>query len=56
MGQASSQSESPYNSDFADPRENYKYLAGTEEVLDKAAQSIGMPLTEFGKPAGRNSR
>ncbi len=50
VGQASSQSESPYNSDFADPRENYKYLAGTEEVLDKAAQSIGMPLTEFGNP------
>ena len=50
VGQASSESESPYNSDFADPRENYKYLAGTEELLAEAAASLAMPLEEFGEP------
>lgn len=50
VGQASSESESPYNSDFADPRENYKYLAKTEEVLATAAKSLGMTSKEFGKP------
>ena len=50
VGQASSKSESPYNSDFADPRENYKYLAKTEGVLLGAADSVGMTLEEFGKP------
>ena len=50
VGQASSQSESPYNSDFSDPRENYKFLASTEEVIENAAQKLGMPIEEFGKP------
>ena len=50
VGQASTESESPYNSDFSDPRENYKYLAKTESVLIEAADSIGMTLDEFGKP------
>ena len=50
VGQASTKSESPYNSDFSDPRENYKYLAKTEAVLLDAADSIGMTLKEFGKP------
>ena len=50
VGQASSKSESPYNSDFSDPRENYKYLAKTEGVLIDAANSVGMTLEEFGKP------
>ena len=50
VGQASAKSESPYNSDFSDPRENYKYLAKTDAVLIDAADSIGMTLQEFGKP------
>ena len=50
VGQASSKSESPYNSDFSDPRENYKYLAKTEAVLIDAADNAGMTLEEFGKP------
>lgn len=50
VGQASTKSESPYNSDFSDPRENYKYLAKTEAVLIDAADSADMTLEEFGKP------
>ena len=50
VGQASSRSESPYNSDFSDPRENYKFLAGTDAVLADAADSLNMTLEEFGKP------
>ena len=50
VGQASSQSESPYNSDFSDPRENYKYLATTEEVIENAADKLGMKKSKFGKP------
>lgn len=50
VGQASSQNESPYNSDFSDPRENYRYLALSTEVLERAADFAGMPLEEFGKP------
>ena len=50
VGQASSNSESPYNSDFSDPRENYKYLAGTKAVLDDAADRLNMTLEEFGEP------
>ena len=50
VGQASSQSESPYNSDFSDPRENYRYLAKTEAVLIDAAKSVNMTLEEFGQP------
>ena len=50
VGQASSKSESPYNSDFSDPRENYKYLATTDEVLTNAASSLEIPIDEFGKP------
>lgn len=50
VGQASSQSESPYNSDFSDPRENYKYLAQTDAVVANAAESIDMTVKKFGKP------
>jgi DNA-binding NarL/FixJ family response regulator/uncharacterized protein involved in exopolysaccharide biosynthesis len=50
VGQASSESESPFNSDFSDPRENYKYLAETEEVIENAAKKLGIPLKEFGEP------
>jgi len=51
VGQASSESESPYsNSDFADPRENYKYLVETDEILETSASKIKIPSKEFGKP------
>lgn len=50
VGQASSESETPFNSDFSDPRENYKYLAATEEVIGNAAKKLNIPLKKFGKP------
>ncbi|MEB3181397.1 MAG: hypothetical protein VKL59_20530 [Nostocaceae cyanobacterium] len=49
IGQASSWNESPYRS-FADPRENYKFLAESDEVLEAAANQIKMPVEKFGKP------
>lgn len=50
VGQSSSQSESLYNTQNADPRENYKFLAGTDEVLRVAARKLDMSAEEFGKP------
>jgi DNA-binding NarL/FixJ family response regulator/uncharacterized protein involved in exopolysaccharide biosynthesis len=51
VGQASSESESPYsNSEFADPRENYKFLLETDEILKAAASKIDMLNEEFGSP------
>jgi DNA-binding NarL/FixJ family response regulator/uncharacterized protein involved in exopolysaccharide biosynthesis len=50
VGQASSESESPFNSDFADPRENYKYLVETDEVLKTSSSKINMLSKEFGNP------
>jgi DNA-binding NarL/FixJ family response regulator/uncharacterized protein involved in exopolysaccharide biosynthesis len=50
IGNASSFSESPYGRDTSDPRENYKDLAETSEVLEAAAKQLRVPLSEFGKP------
>jgi DNA-binding NarL/FixJ family response regulator/uncharacterized protein involved in exopolysaccharide biosynthesis len=50
VGQASSQSESPFNTDFADPRENYKYLVENDEFLKTSASKMNMPPEEFGNP------
>jgi DNA-binding NarL/FixJ family response regulator/uncharacterized protein involved in exopolysaccharide biosynthesis len=50
VGQASSESGSPFNSDFADPRENYKYLVETDEVLKTSASKIKMSGKKFGNP------
>jgi DNA-binding NarL/FixJ family response regulator/uncharacterized protein involved in exopolysaccharide biosynthesis len=50
VGQASSESGSPFNSDFADPRENYKYLVETDEVLKTSASKIKMSSKKFGNP------
>ncbi len=50
VGQASSESETPFNSDFSDPRENYKYLAATPEVIENAAKKLDIPIKEFGEP------
>jgi uncharacterized protein involved in exopolysaccharide biosynthesis len=49
LGQASSSSDSPYMSAVADPRENYKYLAGTMEVLEAAANRLHMTVGKFGR-------
>lgn len=50
VGQASSESQSPYNSDFADPRENYKFLIESDEVLETAASKVNMSSKKFGEP------
>ncbi|MCA1990884.1 MAG: hypothetical protein LDL41_02390 [Coleofasciculus sp. S288] len=50
IGQASSSSDSPYMSEVADPRENYKFLAGTMEVLELAANQLNIPVGKFGRP------
>jgi uncharacterized protein involved in exopolysaccharide biosynthesis len=50
IGQASSFSDSPYSSKLSDPRENYKLLALTNEVLKKSANQLKIPLEKFGTP------
>ncbi|GAB1545035.1 hypothetical protein NUACC21_77110 [Scytonema sp. NUACC21] len=50
IGEASSSSDSPFGSQSSDPRENYKFLAQTEEVLTAAANELKIPVKKFGKP------
>jgi uncharacterized protein involved in exopolysaccharide biosynthesis len=46
VGQASSWNSSPYTS-FVDPRENYKYLLESNELLDIAAGKINIAVDKF---------
>jgi len=48
IGQAFLSVDSPYRT-FADPRENYKILAESDQVLEAAANQLKMPLKKFGK-------
>ncbi|MGL5876418.1 MAG: response regulator, partial [Xenococcaceae cyanobacterium] len=50
IGETSSRTESAFNQESADPRENYKFLAETDEVIAKAAKKLKMTPDEFGKP------
>jgi len=50
IGQATSQNYSAYAGANYDPRENYKAIANSEQVLKTAARVIKMPLKKFGKP------
>jgi DNA-binding NarL/FixJ family response regulator/uncharacterized protein involved in exopolysaccharide biosynthesis len=50
IGQASSENQSPFSNLTSDPRENYKLLAESVDVVDAAAQSLKMPPQEFGEP------
>ncbi|MEM9152264.1 MAG: response regulator, partial [Cyanobacteria bacterium P01_F01_bin.3] len=50
IGQATSSDESPFNSQAADPRETYKALVMTDEVIDQASTALEMTTQEFGKP------
>ncbi len=50
IGQAISQSSSPYSVATQDPRENYKFIAQSESVLKAAAAQLSVPLVKFGKP------
>jgi uncharacterized protein involved in exopolysaccharide biosynthesis len=49
IGQAST-SEAPASSQSSDARQNYKYLAESEDVLESAAKQLKMPVKKFGKP------
>ncbi len=49
IGQAST-SEAPASSQSSDARQNYKYLAESEDVLEAAANQLKMPVKKFGKP------
>jgi DNA-binding NarL/FixJ family response regulator/uncharacterized protein involved in exopolysaccharide biosynthesis len=50
IGSITSESTSPFNSDKSDPRENYKFIAETDEVLLKAAKKSNIAPDTFGKP------
>ncbi len=53
IGQATSSSESSYNAQSSDPRENYKFLVTTSEVLESAAKQMNLPVGKFGKPQAK---
>ncbi|MCT7958674.1 hypothetical protein NG795_25880 [Laspinema sp. D3] len=51
IGIASSQTDSPYRYDsHHDPRENYKYIAGSDEVRTRAAELLNLDLKAFNEP------
>jgi uncharacterized protein involved in exopolysaccharide biosynthesis len=49
IGQAVSSNDSPYKS-FADPRESYKFLAESDEILELAAKQVNMDVEKFNRP------
>ncbi|AFY58137.1 hypothetical protein Riv7116_5771 [Rivularia sp. PCC 7116] len=50
IGQATSQNYSAYAGANFDPRENYKAIAASEQVLNTAARIVNMAPKKFGKP------
>ena len=50
IGQATSQNYSAYAGANYDPRENYKAIATSEQVLKTAARAVNMLPKKFGKP------
>ncbi|MBO0352241.1 hypothetical protein J0895_24795 [Phormidium pseudopriestleyi FRX01] len=51
IGGASSQTDSPYRYDsHHDPRENYKYIAASDDVRARAAQKLNLKPSEFNEP------
>ncbi|NJL51864.1 MAG: response regulator transcription factor [Hydrococcus sp. SU_1_0] len=56
IGQASSENQSPFSNLTSDPRENYKLLAESEDVVDAAAQSLKSHPKNFGQPISPNFR
>ncbi|WP_394200888.1 GumC family protein [Shewanella waksmanii] len=50
IGQANSSSNSPYQSSAIDPRQNYKALSTSDNVLALAAKSLQIKTSELGKP------
>ncbi|MBD2449491.1 hypothetical protein H6G76_20450 [Nostoc sp. FACHB-152] len=50
IGQASTYSDSNFNTQSSDPRENYKFIALTDEVIKTAANQLNISIEDFGKP------
>lgn len=50
IGQAISQDYSAYATASYDPRDNYKAIASSEQVLNTAATALNMSLKDFGEP------
>lgn len=50
IGGATSESDSPYRNPSQDPRENYKFIAESEEVIEEAAGQLNLTPKEFGEP------
>jgi DNA-binding NarL/FixJ family response regulator/uncharacterized protein involved in exopolysaccharide biosynthesis len=50
IGEVNSRTESAFNQESADPRENYKFIAETDEVIANAAKKLKMTPDELGKP------
>jgi uncharacterized protein involved in exopolysaccharide biosynthesis len=52
IGNASATVESPFdNASTRDPRENYKFILTSQPVVDQAADLLGIPPSEFGRPS-----
>jgi len=49
IGEANSQTQSAFGMVTQDPRENYKYIAGSKPVLEAAASELNMDTESFGK-------
>ena len=50
IGGATSQQNSPFDNNRADPRETYKFIATSNSVISEAADRLGLKNSEFGKP------
>ncbi len=50
IGRADSENESPFRHEDQDPRENYKFLAESGEILQTTALNLNMSLEDFGEP------
>ncbi|MEO0852061.1 MAG: response regulator [Cyanobacteria bacterium J06648_11] len=50
IGNASADSDSPFRNPSQDPRENYKFIAESDRVIDAAASRLGIAARDFGKP------
>ncbi|MCM1984695.1 response regulator [Lyngbya confervoides] len=53
VGEARSQSDSPFNSSVSDPRENYKFLLGTDEVRSMVATLLNRPNSAIETPTAK---
>ena len=51
IGQAYTSGGSGFSSSSSDPRENYKFIASSESIIEEAAEELKMTPEEFGKPS-----